>query len=159
MRYGQSKEDAVKEYCDLCRQAAALYATIAPVIRQFDKKVYNCRFDKAIRAATAGQHVYVSKQFDTYIEIAFYECGKTFQLATIKTADLIDRKRIDADLLIADAQNRRAQHLKDAAQAEKVAGDIDTIKAQLESLKRAYNGIVDSVPYTIQDIYNIKRIY
>lgn len=159
MRYGQSKEDAVKEYCDLCRKAAALYKDIAPVIRQFDKKVYNCRFDKAIRAATTGQHVYVSKQFDTYIEIAFYECGKTFQLATIKTADLIDGKRINADLLIADAQRRREQHLKDASQAEKVAGDIDTVKAQLESLKKAYNSIVDSVPYAIQDIYNIKRFY
>lgn len=159
MRYGQSKEDAVKEYCNLCRKAAAFYPSIAPVIRDFDKKVYNCRFDKAIREATAGQHVYVSKQFNMYIEISFCESGKTFVLATIKIDDLIDGKRIDADLLLHDAQERRAKHLKDAVDTEKAFNEMESIKRNLDSLKKAYNNIVASVPYELQTIYNIKHFY
>lgn len=158
MYYGDNKEKAIETYCNTCRAAADQYKNIAPVIRDFHKKVYNCRFDKAIEAAT--ENVYVHKHCGgLYIDIDYYGNGYTFTIASIKQENLIDGKRLDSDLLIESAQKRRAELLQDAAKAEQAAANMETIQARLFELKKVYNAIVDDLPYTVRDIYNIKTLY
>lgn len=142
------------------RQAASLYPVIAKVYRNFDGKVYNCRLEKALQEAAPENRIYCRKR-GSYIEV--YTCighrYEDYTLTHVNMEELTDGKRICAEKFIESAQSRRESLLKEAARMDEFAANIDEIDTQLKALKKAYNGIVASLPYTAQDILNVKRFW
>lgn len=154
----ESQLKACETYSQRRRQAAALYPIVSKVLRDFDGKIYNVRLERALQEAAQPEHIYCQKRYK-FIEIYAYIGTDTFTLCQINQDDLTDGKRIPAEKMIESAQNKRESLLKEAANMDYFAANIDGIKKQLDDLKKAYNAILENIPYTAQDILNVKRMW
>lgn len=154
----KSQIKACETYSQRRRQAAGLYPIISKVLRDFDGKIYNVRLERALQEAAQPEHIYCQKRYK-FIEIYAYIGTDTFTLCQINQDDLTDGKRIPAEKMIESAQERRENLLKEAAKMDYFAANIDGIKEQLNDLKKAYNAILENIPYTAQDILNVKRMW
>lgn len=153
-----SQIKACETYSQIRRQAARLYPILSKVIREFDGKIYNVRLERALQEAAQPEHVYCQKRYK-FIEIYTHIGNDTFTVCQIALDDLTDGKRIPADKMIESAQTRRENLLKEAAKMDSFAANIDGIEEQISSLKKAYNAILEGIPYTAQDILNVKHMY
>lgn len=138
------------------RKAADLYPVLADVIKAFDKKVYNIRFQKALREKTPD--IFVINRFNN-IEIYTRQYNRVYYLAFIEHDKLIDGKRIDANTFLESARKYRAEHLKIAADADQALNRINELTDQLNALRKSYDTISDTIPTEIRDIYNIHKLY
>lgn len=154
--YGKEEQKkAVAAQVQELRKNASYYPIIARVLREFDGKVFNCRLEKALKEATEN-NVYVQKRMD-WIEIYSFNRGAQYTLAQIRKDTMPDGKRICAADFIESAQVHRTAFLKKAADIERLADNMETVTAQLDGLKKAYNAIVDNMPYELRDIYGIDK--
>lgn len=157
--YGKENQiKAIQKYAEIKRAAAALYPVITKVFRDFDGKVYNCRLEKALQAAAPENRIYCNKRL-SWIECYLWIDGEQITLSQIRIEQLKDNKRIDAAAFIESAQNKRADFLRDAAELDRVALEYDSIKEQIQSLKKALNAIYDGMPYRARDIMNLNRTW
>lgn len=148
------QDAAARRYIDTRRQAAALYPMIAEVVRAFDGKVYNCRFERALQERTGARiicHKY-TKGIGAYI----YEHGEQITLCWFNIEDMTDGKRIPAAKVLEDARDRRQTLLQDAASMERTMQEVDAIKTDLRHLQDMHDAILRRVPYSAKDIYDIK---
>lgn len=157
-------ENKLKEcrlYSENRRQAARLYGSITKVLRAFDGKCYNVRLERALKEDLIGHFVYCDKRFGGWIAIVVSpdQCREWFDLAIINTDDLIDGKRIQAEKVIESARNIREKLLKEAAAMDRFVETYDTIYGQIESLKKAYNAVVDDLPYKGREILRVQHMY
>ena len=142
----------VKDY----RHAAGFIPAIITVIKDFDGKAYNCRFDNAIQAAT-GNSVYVDKTeyvFTIYTH-AKYDYGFHITMACIKTSELTDGKRIPAGLLISSAQEYHKEILQTAEDLENMIKKIPLVKEKISRSVGKLNAYLQSLPNDIRTIYGI----
>lgn len=159
MRYYGSIEDANKEArrrVEDYRTAAGYVPAVWKVLKEFDKKVYNCRFDKALAAAT-GNKVHVDKT-DYHFEIYAYPehgCNYRMILATINPKDMPDSKRIPADKMIESSRSCRGSLLRKAYELETSIDQVPQIKAYLEETKRKMEAYVRSFPDDLRDLYGL----
>ena len=157
MFYG-SKEDQSREIqrrvAD-CREMAALFPIIRTVAEEFDGKVFNCRFEKALQEKRP--RIYVGKRFQ-YLEITAYpesHSGNSFTLAQIKLSDMPDGKRIPAKLIIEAAKSKRESLLQQAYRIERDAAEVEEKRRQLDYFKDQIDKIRDSICYEVQNVYNL----
>lgn len=143
------------------REAAAILPLVEDVIWQFDRKVYNCRFEKALQEALAGKapgRIYVRK--DHYWVLVEYLPKATpgcysITVAQMKTGDLVDGKRINGQLLSESLKERCASLLEAAAVIEEQSARVDEYRRQFEQLQRSFEELRDGINSTVRDIYGL----
>ena len=103
----EEQDKRVKTEVAARREAAAAFPFIRPVLQQFNGKVYNCRFEKALQEAAEGKapgRVYARKD-DYWVTVNYYpstgHVGTAYglTLCQMKTEALIDGKRLDGKAL------------------------------------------------------------
>lgn len=155
MRYYTTEErnKAAKTAIENYRTAAGHFAKLRNVLQKFDGKCFNCKLEKALQEEL-NIHVSARKEY-TNIVIGYYVGGQHYTLACCKISDLIDGKRIDANILIESAKLKRIEFLKRADQIEQMAANVETYINQIEHVKSLLHGIVDALPYEVKDIYGL----
>lgn len=142
----------VNEY----RTAAGYILAVTKVVKDFDGKVYNCRFDKALKEATENR-VYVDKK-QYYFQIytwAGSNYGHHITLASIKPEDLTDGKRIPADKLIESLKEHRESILKKAYTIESNIDQMPQARAYIMQTKEKLESFCRSFPDELRDIFDI----
>lgn len=137
------------------REAASLFPIVREVVRRFDGKVYNIRFQRALQEAVAGKaagQIYTHKT-DWSITIEWYPAaGYDYQqtIARMKTARRIDGTELDASL-----KDCRTALLREAARIEEQAAQIDTVKAQIDATEKLLERLRDGLSYPVREIYGL----
>lgn len=154
MFYGDrdAQDEAIAAKVKTKRDAAALFPIIRDATLAFDGKVYNCRFENALRES--GNYIFTEKT-KYYFEIYLYDRGNRIVLAHISIDDMPDGKRIPADLIVKSAREKRESLLREAAQIERDAAQADMFKQQLEYFREQLEKIRDSIHSDVRDIYNL----
>jgi hypothetical protein len=176
MFYGsaEEKKDHIMEKVANMRTAAAQVNRVKEVVRQFDGKVYNKKFDDAIAALTDDDYRFYSYNQYGWFYIQFcprhtsynatlsimtaYSCKADdyIKMQTREECKVFDGKRINAAAMIERLNTERAALLKEAFELETAARDIEKTLEQISALKHAVNGIIDALPWPIRDTYGIK---
>lgn len=154
----RQKEEAQRKI-DGYKNAASVFPVVRSILAKFDGKVYNCRFDKALKEATGEKGSIYSEKKYNYFHIIFSPagCHDWHTVASAKIEDcLTDGKRINAEVLTTAARESRAALLKTAYDLEEAGRNYETIQKQIESLEKALSGIMDPIPYEARAIYNIR---
>ena len=161
------------------RQAAGQIKKIKPVVMQFDGKIYNKRFDEAISALSDDENIfYCSNSYgwfylhhrakeSGYNEgndlLTGYSCKATENERRYSTEDINklfeDNKRIKADKMIERLNSKYASLLKEAADLEEAADNLDTFYKQFDNTLHLLNTLVHQVPYTVINVCGIKSNY
>ncbi len=169
----EEKRNHIQEKINTLREAAAQTNRVKDVVRRFDGKTYNVKFDDAISALTDDNNrFYVSNQYgwfyiqychrhgynNTISLMTAYSCKSNdyIEHQTRDECKVFDGKRIKADAMIARLNTERAELLKEAYELECAMEALDKTLEQISSLKHAVNHIIDGLPYTIRDTYGIK---
>lgn len=158
------------------RDAAGTINRVKEVVKKFDGKVYNCRFDEAISDLTDDRNrFYVSNSYGWFYLYCYkrgtnlnnapslltgYSC-KADQIKdqTREEYKIFDGKRIKADAMIEGLNRSRERLLQEAFELENAAADLDNTLQMIGSLKNAINSLICGLPYTVQDACGLKRVY
>ena len=152
--YYDNPEEKTRIDIENRRAAAALFPIIREVAGDFDGKVFNCRFENALREHSS--RIFVKKRYK-WLEITTYgkNYSEIFLLAQINLDDMPDGKRMPAALIIEDARERREKLLREAAETEAALATAPLLKKQLESMKKQLETMMDTIPYAIRENYNL----
>ena len=154
--YNRELQDGyILKRIELYKEAASYAPIIIKVLQNFDHKMYNCRLEKALQDA-APRRIYTEKRYQN-INIYYYVNSDSFTLASIKITDLIDGKRIPAQLFIESARKRQEYFLKEAYELQSNFDNIDNILNQLEQIKNMYRAITKNLPSEFCDTYRINH--
>lgn len=151
--YDESRSEAVKRTVDTYRHAATFLKPLRDTINKYSGKVYNKRFVDALREAASYERIYAERRTEM-VFIYYYEPQRYEPLTLCRIA--LKDKRIDAAESAASAVEYYTKRLKDAAEIEEYAPQVDTIQQQLDDLDRLKAKIIKSLPYEICDIYGIR---
>lgn len=154
--FWRNAEDANKEAqkrIEMHREAAGIIPAVINVIRRFDGKVYNRRFQGALQEET-GKNVYADKM-EYYIEVYMWFNGRHINLARIKNEELIDGKRIPAGKMIESARGYQSSHLKTAYEIETSLQQVEQCKTYLQEMKEKIENFTAKIPSDVREIYNI----
>ena len=159
MRFYGNIEDANKEAherAESYRTAAGYILAISKVLKDFDGKVYNCRLDKALEAATNNK-VHVDKT-QYYFQIYTWNrrnYSHHITLASIKPEDLKEGKRIPANKLIESLKEHRETLLKKAYDIESNIDQMAQVKEYIRQTKEKLESYCRSFPDDLRDIYGL----
>lgn len=174
----EEKKKAILNKVSYYRRAASAINTIKPVIQAFNGKVYNKRFDEAIRALNTPDnedhfHAYTQYRW-FYIDFTpgcsysekktllhGYSCtGETVPEDHREEKNVIfDGKRINAEKMINSAEKQREYLLKTAYELETAAADLETTLQRISDTEKLLYTLTHNVPSEVVDICNIKRYY
>lgn len=151
----EDAENATRERIKDLRTYAGMIPTIKKVFQDFNGKIYNCRVEKAIQAAT-GEYIKGEKRGEG-ISFYTYNRGNCFTLARMTYKDMTDGKRINAAQVCESLNENRARLLEEAANLERQLETIGETLKQLEQLKKTWEKIAGGLEWAIIDNYGIKR--
>ena len=153
---------------------------VVEVVKQFDGKVYNCRFDEAIKELSDSEvGLYVTQRYEDIHIVAYSRMprrsGADNDLMWARSwvwyhgdgpkepydaRDVfINGKRIDASRMI-HLLIEKQKILYD--EADKITEDVvnlDSILAEVKELQDALNAKVNSVSYVVRDACGLKNCY
>lgn len=157
------------------REAATKIRLIKEIAKQFDNKVYNCRFDEAVQALSDDENTFYCYNRYNNFEIIFTKRHSAFSVALLgvraaikgeqnplrKRTDIVftPTKRIMADKMIELLNERYARLLKEASEIETALQNIDEVLLRAQELKKMYNVMVSTLPYEIQNNFNIEHYW
>ena len=158
-RFYGNIEDANKaanERIEDYRTAAGYIPAVTRVIKDFDGKVYNCRLEKALRAATDNR-VTVNKNDYSLTIYTYPRNNYSFHitLASIPAKDLTDGKRIPADKITESLQAHRESILKDAYQIESNMEYMDQVRQYIKETKDKLETYCRSFGNDLRDLYGL----
>ena len=153
----EQKAEEVRKRIEGYRSAAEYYPTIKKVIENFDGKVFNCRFEKALQEAT-GLHIYANKRYRN-LEIYFYnsQCSNrtmSFVGLDLDTA-LTDGKRINVKNINDDLLKHCQDFQKRAYRLETQVKQVDEVRARIKQLESALHALTGPLDYELKDIYSL----
>ena len=159
MRFYGSIEEANKEARNRAndyRTAAGYIPEITKIIKDFDGKVYNCRLDKALQAAT-NNRVFVSKTEYNFSIYTYPRNHYSFHitLACIPADALTDGKRIPADKIIESFKEHRETVLKNAFEIESNIDQMEQVRAYISQTKEKLEAYCRSFNNDLRDIYGL----
>ena len=150
----EDQDKAIKAYIDDLQEAVNLFTAVRDVVQEFDGKVFNCRFEKALQDKSE-RRIYAKKEHSR-INIYIYTTPDIYTLASVQIKDMKDGKRINADLFLESARQYRDERLKEISEARKAAENIDQIKSQIKQLENAIYAITGTVKsYRVKEIYGL----
>ena len=137
------KAEEAQKRIESYRAAAAAFPIVRGVLESFNGKVFNCKIEKALKAAFDGSgFIYIRKQGTgeyEYIEINFSNTGNGSRwnnILWIKAAEALqDGKRLNASACVEALRNKRAELLHNAFVLEEAARNAESIRGELESIK------------------------
>ena len=147
---------------DEYRQAANTFSTLRPVIEQFNGKVYNKRFSEALKQAIGETgYIYAEKGNNgRRLWINYSPKGSGYNYRNICNMDFedatTDGKRINAEAILDNMRETRAELLKKAAELEEVGRHAEEIKAQIEMLENTIKAVLAPLSYEARELYGIK---
>ena len=160
----ESQDKQAQMEVEARREAAAAFPFIRPVLQRFNGKVYNCRFEKALKEAAEGKtpgRVYARKD-GYWVTVNYYpsmgnpgHCIYGLTLCQMKTEALIDGKRLDGKALDDSLKERRAALLREAAEIEEQAQQVELYRKRIEETKRLLESVTGGINRTIRDIYGL----
>lgn len=154
--YNRDQQDGyLKTRVKELKFAASLAPVIIKVFEDFDRKMFNIKLTKALNEAT-GKYIRCEKQYQV-INVYYYERDHYYTLASIKIDDLIDGKRIPANLFIQSARDHQQKALKTANDIENSMNNIDHSIEQINQLKKAIQGVISGIPYEVLDVYRLEK--
>lgn len=155
MRDIETANKKAQQRIDNLRSAADMATKITKVIEQFDGKVYNCRFDKALKEAV-GNRIRTEKR---YTLLAIYTWPDTsydsITIATLDISDMQDGKRINAEKLIESTRKYREDLLRKAYEIETGMTFAPQIQDYIRQSIDKLNKYLDTIPSDIRDIYGL----
>lgn len=156
--YGDIEEanKAAYERIEDYRTAAGYIPAVTKVLKDFDGKVYNCRLEKALRAAT-NNRVTVEKN-NYHLSIYTYprhNYSFHITIASIPAEALEDGKRIPAAKLIESMQSNRERILKDAYQIESNIEYMAQVKQYIKETKDKLENYCRSFGSDLRDLYGL----
>lgn len=175
--YNQDAVKNIKDSIEAKRAAAASINRIKPIIRKFDGKVYNKRFDEAIAEASDNDNrFYCYNSYGWfYLELTYkrqyalknnlisgYSCKNAAEYEKYRTKEennIFNEKRINANIMIQRLDESRERLNREAYEMESTLQNMDIILEQIKGLKKALNNVIESVPYEIQKEYRLNKIY
>ena len=152
------KEMRALEMCADHRFAAGCFAAVRKVVEQFDGKVYNCRFDKAVEAIqTADGRKLHCYKYSRFVEVYVYPVGNYNRQYTICHIDLekLENKRINASLIVDDMRKRREEHLQKAAELEIAREHVERVKKRMEEIDLEVKSLMDGMSWEVRDLYGM----
>lgn len=136
------------------------------VVAKWDGKVFNKRFEADMKAAIPG-HIYLVTHYETTYEI-HYQPENTHKWYTILSGSrptckywtpensfLTENKRLDKERAFQLIENRRVERLKEITQYKEHLETWQAKKEQLQQLEKAIKAITDTIPYQMQDYFNM----
>jgi len=169
----EQKKENIKKQIEALRTASKQIGKIKKAVKEFDGKVYNCRFDQAIAQLSdkeAGLRFYTQDYYTTfaiqcstsnfYSPVALLETYRPVKGQTQDKCICFDEnKRIKADKMIELLNNKYSEILKKAQELENALNNIETTLNQLEQIKNTHKLVTDALPYQIRDVFGIKYVY
>lgn len=150
MFYGTDEQriEKIKNHIEELRGLAALYPAVKKVIDAFNGKVYNKRFSEALKKEfTDIAYIYADKRYNrTEIYASLKNTKSEFRtLASIRIEELVNGKRIPADLLSESLRLHRENYLKEALALESTLPKVNEIVSQLKQLTDTYRSIYGAI--------------
>ena len=170
-----STEDAIKRTLhdieDMEKVNAAL-PIIKKVIASFDGKVMNKRLEAALQAADLPGRIYIHDRDNSW-EVYYYPSKHTHsehycilwgskpscQYYNKEKSFVDPDKRINASRAFELIENGRVERLKKITAYREHLDTYEVKKAQIELLKSQLKAIADTIPYTMQDYFNMRVKY
>lgn len=146
----KAAETRIKGY----REAAAMVPAVIEVIKKFDGKVYNCRFDKAIHELDSRIHAWKHYNCLSVYMHPYPGCYNEVTLSSI-SLDEMPNKRIPADKMILDARERRESLLKKAYEIESMMSAMPQVKAYIDETKRKLEAYLKQFPTDVRELYGL----
>ena len=183
MFYGsiEEKKQYLLKLADEQRRAAARVDSVIEVVKQFDGKMYNCRFDDAIKALSDSEvGLYVTRRYDYFIICAFP--GARYNVSG-RSADLlwarswewyggygpkepydstdvfINGKRINASRMISALNAKKKLLYEEADRITEAAVNLEQITGEIERMRSELNAKIRSLPGAVMDACGLKMFY
>lgn len=138
------------------REIAGIIPALCKVFREFDGKVYNVRFDRAINDVS-DRRIIVDKG-DYLVELYTYmksSPGNITGIAAFKREDMKDGKRIPADKVIESARSHREKYLQEAYYLESNKEQLYQAREYIRQAVDNLNKYMDGIPYVARELYKI----
>ena len=176
MVYGiEEQKKAILTQAEHLRAGVAAMNALKPVIRAFDGKIYNCRFDDAIYALTSDTaRYYASNRYGWFnIEWNSRKAAYTNNICLLSAYSckgspikdqnpeniVFDGKRIIAEKMIYCIDCKREKLLSEAYKLEIAVADLEKHLQQISDTKKILYCLVNSLPDHVIDICGLKRYY
>ena len=148
------EQEAIKAKIEELKATQSVVDEVKAIVQEFDGKVYNCRFDNAIKEKTAcyvghgygGNWLEIRRRDAPYSESAG-------SVTMIRKETILDGKRINAKKLIAGIDSGTTSRNK---QIMRLSGELTWIEGVVEGINeqiRLLNKMVDSLSSETLDIY------
>ena len=148
------EQEAIKAKIRELKATQAVVDDVKAIVQEFAGKVYNCRFDNAIKEKTA---CYVGHGYGgNWLEIRRCDapyCESAGLVTMVRKENVMDGKRINAEKLIADIDSGTNSRNK---QIMRLSGELTWIEGVVEGINeqiRLLNKMVDSLSSETLDIY------
>ena len=144
---------------------------IKKVIQKWDGKVINKRFGDDLQAAGIPGNIYLGTYHENSYEVCYRpeEGHKWFTVlfGTRPSCKYYDKeksfvdpdKRISAERAFRILEDGRVERLKTITAYKDHLATWEEKKAQMEMLKKQLKTLADSIPYTMQDYFNMHVKY
>ena len=174
----QEKQEKIRNKAELFRTSAKQIAKVKAAVMQFDGKVYNCKFDEAIRALSDDEaRFYVSNSYgwfyiqclpagtNNYREdrtlLSAYSCVAGDRYNRVKNDDskvvFSDKKRIDAKKMCVLLTEKYGELMQNAGEFDRAADNLEMVLDQIEKLKKMISAIEAPLPYEVREIAGLVR--
>lgn len=133
-----------------------VYPIIKEVINRFKGKVYNVRFNDALKNAIGEKGYIYSQKKERFIQVNFSDKeGSYITVVHVLLENLTD-KRIDADLFITSLDEHRTDYCKRLNRIDEELPNIERYKKQLSDLNELARNIYHSIPTELVDAFRVK---
>ena len=149
----------------------AVLPIIKKVVTAWDGKVMNKRFEAALQDAGLPGRIYIAKNYETFWDVYYYP-GESNEHYTVlhgakpncqyykpENSFVTPEKRISAEQAFALIEAGRVDRLKKITAYKEHLETWKTKKEQIEILKKQIKTISESVPYALQDYFNMRVRY
>lgn len=153
-----------KTYCEDRRQIVKLIPIVREVIRKFDGKVYNKRFNTALGKAIEAKHgkdFYFNAGLSVSGEWLWISAGITGHWSDSETLcgyKLDDGKRLNAEKMIESCNKYYSEILQEVSEIECSIDRMPEIIEQLSKLHFMQDQIIKSVPRYMKCTYHLDDV-
>ena len=169
-----STDEAIKQTLkdiDEMEQVNKILPEIKKVVQKWDGKVLNKRFENDLKALGLPGSIYLDRHYETIYEVC-YSPGQGHKWYTvlhgakpgsnyydINKSFVDENKRISAEKAFMIIEQGRIERLQKITAYREHLETWEAKKAQIDTLKKQLKTIVDTIPYTMQDYFNMRIKY
>lgn len=148
--------------------ANAVLPAIKKVIQKWNGKVLNKRIEADLKALDLPGHIYFTNRYDSRYEICYspkgynnwytilYTLKPTEKYYNQETSFIGPDKRVNAAKAFEQIESGRVERLKTITSYREHLQTWEVKKQQIDILKKQLNAIIDTIPYTMQDYFNMR---